>query len=403
MSNTIERVLKNVDRGIYKAAQTARDSSGEPMKRSTYGYLTDLMLAEGIGPSESEIDRSVARLMARSGIPSDKFGLLPEAMRSLYEQYATDIWGLEQAFAYLGVRVKGAGADRLEKLFATTASAVLFPVYVETQVMAGILATPILADLIATETQINSHLYASLALADAQADRELRLLGEGATLPTTRIATADRGICLYKFGRMLEATYEALRLQRMNVISLFLQRVGRQIAIDETDWAIETLIAGDGNAGSAIDNTNDLDADVQGTLDYDELVKLKLAFADGYDMTTAVTKTGTGTYGLRAILNMAEFKDPMAGFTFQRSGILPGPMGATWHRWDSVAAPHYVTQCILALDNRAALEQVTEQGVMTESDRLIDKQFERTAISKWTGFAKLDYNAVKVLDINAEI
>jgi len=46
-----------------------------------------------------------------------------------------------------------------------------------------------------------------------------------------------------------------------------------------------------------------------------------------------------------------------------------------------------------------ALEQVTEGGVVTESDRLIDRQFERTAITKWTGFAKMDYSATQCLDI----
>jgi hypothetical protein len=96
---------------------------------------------------------------------------------------------------------------------------------------------------------------------------------------------------------------------------------------------------------------------------------------------------------------MEEFKDPMAGFNFQRTGRTPNPIGAEWHRWTSTGASAFSTDRILALDTRLALVQYTEQGVITESDRLIDRQFERTVVSKWTGFGKLDYNATQCLDI----
>jgi preprotein translocase subunit SecB len=399
MKDIIKGVIGNLDKGFYRAAQSVKDSTGNPVKRCSYGYLTDLMIEKGIGPTESDLQKRTEAMLVRAGIPVEKQSALSDPVRFAYEQYAFDTWGLDKALQNEGIRVKGAQADRIEKFFATTTSTVLFPTYVESQVVAGILAEPLLQNLIMAETNINAHVYESLAMADTAADRELRLMGEGAKLPTTKITTADRSINLFKFGRILEATYEALKLQRINVVSLFLQRMGRQIAIDETDWAITVLISGDGNTGSGITNANDIDADVQGTLDYDELTKLFLGFNDGYNMTTAVTRDTN----MRRILNMAEFKDPTAGFTFQRNGVLPGPMGASWYRWNSTGNTALTAQAILAIDARVALEQVTEQGVMTESDKLIDTQFERTAISKWTGFAKSDYNGVQVLDVNAEI
>jgi hypothetical protein len=387
-------LIKGLDRGFYKEARGQVDGP-----RASYGYLSDLLQARGIGPSAAELAHRMTRLLRAMGIRPETEAHVPQAWYAALEDYALDSYGLDKALTAEGIRVKGASTDKLEKFFATTTSTILFPTYVESQVVLGILATSLLPSLVATETNIDAHVYEALAFTDTVADQQMTETGEGAGLATTKITTADRSIRLKKFGRMLEVTYEALRLQRMNVVNVMLRRLGTRIALDETDSALDALLAGDGNTGSAITNSNDIDAAVALTLNYAELVKLALGFTDGYTMTTAVTRTAN----MQTILNMAEFKDPLAGFSFQRTGILPGPMGASWHRWDSTGCTHLHSYVILAVDNRLALEQVTEQGVMTESDRLIDKQFERTAISKWTGFAKMDYNATQALDVNAEI
>lgn len=381
MKDKIKALLSNMDKGFYKDAAASA--------RSSFGHLADKLAVEGVYPSREEIDNRVARMLSRSGFGSME--MAPKVHLERLEQYAADTWALEKALADQGIRVKGAGADRLEKFFATSSSAVLFPAFVDSMVVAGLLASPVLSSLIATETNIDAQVYQALFLNDTQADRELKLITEGAVLPTTTITTADHTINLQKFGRLVEASYEALRRQRINVFSLFLQRIGLQIGIDETDLAIETLLAGDGNNNAVVD-TN---VEVNNVFDYDELVRLYLAFGDGYQMTTAITNATQ----MRTILNMGEFKDPMSGFSFQRDGVLPGPMGATWHVWRSTGSTTFSTDRVLAVDNSIALEQVTEQGVMTESDKLIDRQMERTAISKWTAFAKLDAAATQCLDI----
>ncbi len=287
------------------------------------------------------------------------------------------------------IKIKGPGADVLEKFFASTSSAVLFPHYVESQVQAGILATSLLPDLVATETMIDSHTYESLRLAESEADRQLQEIAEGTELPVTEITTAEHSVKLKKFGRLLRASYESLRLKRLNVVSVFLQRLGAQIGIDETDWALSVLINGDGN-NNALTPTQ---SDVSGTLDYNEMVKLWLAFPAGYQCRKIVV----GDEMLATILNMSEFKDPQAGFTWQRTGELISPVGAKLLRWTSTAV--LPSDYVLGVDERYALEQVTELGVMTETDRLINRQIEMTAVSKWTGFVKLDVNAAQAIDV----
>lgn len=287
------------------------------------------------------------------------------------------------------IKAQGPAADVLQKFFASTTSAVLFPHYVETQVLAGLLSTSLLPQIVATETMIESHTYDALSLSESEADRQLYEIAEGAELPTTEIKSTEHTVRLRKFGRLFKATYEALRLQKLNVVSVFLQRIGAQIAIDETDWALKTLIDGDGNSNPLVDTNSE----VSGTLDYDEMVRLWLAFPASYQCQKIIV----GDTLLRTILNMTEFKDPQAGFQFQRTGELVSPVGASLLRWASTAV--LATDWVLGIDARYALQQVTEMGVTTETDRLIDRQLETTAISKWTGFVKLDVNASQAIDV----
>lgn len=287
------------------------------------------------------------------------------------------------------IRIKGPGSDVLEKFFASTSSAVLFPHYVESQVKAGLLATSLLPDLAATETMIDSHTYEGLWLNESEADRQLHEIAEGTQLPMTQISTAEHSVKLKKFGRLLRASYESLRLKRLNVVSVFLQRLGAQIGIDESDWALSVLINGDGNDNAL----TPVESEESGTLDYNEMVKLWLAFPAGYQCRKIVV----GDTMLATILNMTEFKDPQAGFTWQRTGELISPVGAKLLRWSSTAV--LPADYVLGVDERFALEQVTELGVLVETDRLINRQIETTAVSKWTGFVKLDAHAAQAVDV----
>jgi hypothetical protein len=293
-----------------------------------------------------------------------------------------------------GIKTSGPNASTLEKFFATSSSTVLFPHYVSTQIHAGILAASIVPAITAARTKIESHTYDGLWMAETEQDRQLRRVDEGVHLPTVEITTAEHSVKLKKFGRMLQASYEALRLTKLPVISVFLQRIGAQLGIDESDWALQTIIAGDGNS-NGITDTN---VDVTNNLDYDDMTKLWLAFGQGYECNVIIAIDAM----IRLILNLNEFKDPYAGFRFQAEGKLINPLGAQLIRWASAAGFYNgataVPEWIIAIDKRYCLEEVYEQDVMVENDKLINKQLERTTVSKWSGFVKLDVNAAQALD-----
>jgi hypothetical protein len=184
-------------------------------------------------------------------------------------------------------------------------------------------------------------------------------------------------------------------LAKLPVVSVFLQRIGMQIGIDESDWAIYTLITGDGNSNAlvatAITTTT--------VVTYYDMCNLFLAFPQGYEMNVITCLDPL----LLQILNLNEFKDPYAGFRFQATGQLINPLGAQLVRWNSAAAFYNggtaVADYVVGIDKRYALEEVYEMDLTTEVDKLIDKQLERTAITKWSGFVKLDANAAQALNV----
>lgn len=376
---SMQTLLKGIDKGFYREAYGS--------KQSALARFAEEAEKAGVGPDAAELREREKEFLSRFRV-GDPWGRRAELVRD----FARKTYAVEAALRESGVIVRGPEASTVEKVYAKNTSTVLFPTFVESQVVAGILLMSLVSDMVAAETPVNSHTAEHLRMNEVEGDRVMAEIGEGAEVPELTIKTADASIKLRKFGGRLNVTYEVLRLQRMNVVSLFLQRMGQQIGVDETDLAIQTAIAGDGNTGSAVVDT---DAEVSGTLDYDELIRLALAFPKGYEFRVAITNDTQ----MRTILNMAEFKDVRAGFDFQTSGRFPNPLGAGWQRWTSTGSTSFSTDRILAMDNRYAMVQYTEGGLILETDRWIDKQIEGTVASKWTGFGKLDYNATQCLDI----
>lgn len=366
-------IVKDLDKGFYDAA---REKGLHPLT-----YLTDL-----VRPDPPEVEKLAQRLKRR--YPGD---VLDGNFGRHVDDLAYKLAGLQLELNARGIRPD----DTVEKAFFSSANGPnqpLFPVWLASNVIAGQLAGSLVPHLVASEVQIESHVQEKITIADTAETRQLKFIGEGAELPKTTIAKTDGNITLYKYGRMLEATYEAVRLMHLDILGLQLRRMGLQIGIDQSDDLIETLIAGDGNASTAITDT---DAEVSGTLDYDELTRLYLAFDIGYKMRHAVINS---TH-LRTILNMAEFKDPTAGFQFVNEGVLPGPLGAVWHRWDSTGSASFSTDRILAVDSMGAAVIYREGDLLEESDALIDKQMHRRTISEWVGVMKWDNQASQCLDI----
>ena len=290
-----------------------------------------------------------------------------------------------------GIRAKGAGSSPVEKFFRTMDSAVLFPEYIARTVRQGMEENDILPDITATTTVIDSMDYRSIYSNPTDSDKELKEVEEGAAIPETEVKTKEHLVSLTKRGRMLVASYEAIRFQKLDLFGVMLRQIGAHIQKQQLADAVNVLINGDGNDNAAVQYAigSDPISGTSGNLGYDQLVEFWGQF-DPYTMNTILCSTGTMT----KLLKVPELQNPMTGLNFQGTGKLSTPLGAKLHKTSAVA-----DGVIIGLDNRYALEQVCAGDVLVEYDKLIDRQLERAAITTISGFGKICDGAAAVLNV----
>ena len=293
----------------------------------------------------------------------------------------TDYEGLDayqRQLKRFDIKVSGTGSDTISKFFKTTDSAALFPEYISRAVQQGLEEEDILPKIIATTTNIDALDYRAIESVPSEKDKELQLVGEGELIPETNIKTKEKLTTLKKRGRMLVASYEAIKFQKLDLFTVTLKQIGAYIARTQFNDAIETLsnasigsIAGTGSA-----------------VNYADLVKLWDELSP-YNTTTLIATPSA----LADMLSITEFKDSYAGQTFHGTGKMITPFGAEVLKMSGAT-----DKGIIALDKNAALEKVQAGGVLTEYDKLIDRQLERCAITTITGFSTIFSDAAKILE-----
>lgn len=281
------------------------------------------------------------------------------------------------------IKVGGAYSDTVQKFFETSNSAALFPEYVARAVKQGMEGADYLPDIIAAKTVIDGMDYRSVVSAPSDDDKSLKPVAEGAYLPQTVVKTQENLVKLKKRGRMLVASYEAIKFQRLDLFTVTLRQIGAYIAREQLKDAVDVLINGDGNNNPA----EVISATTTGSLTYNDMLKL-WAELSPYQLNTILAPTEA----MQKILSMTEMKDSQAGLNFQGTGKMVTPMGASLLHIPSMSGTK-----IIGLDKNCALEMVQAGNIVTDYDKLIDRQLERASISCIAGFAKIFGDSAKVL------
>lgn len=274
------------------------------------------------------------------------------------------------------IKVSGADSDNVAKFFSTVDSATLFPEYISRAVAQGIEENDPISKLVAATTEIDSYDYRSIESIADPSDLSLADIAEGAVFPETVIKVKDKLTKLKKRGRMLVASYEAIKFQKLDLFTLTLKQIGAQISHDQMyDFRM------------AVDS-KDVDIEkvpLTGGFTYENMVKIWQCIYPFKPTTMFV-----GSNALTNVLSMSEFRESGTGFNFCSTGQLITPFGA-----ELVPFPELGVNQIFVLDRNAAVEKVQAGGVLTEYDKLIDRQLERATISTIYGFSVINKGAIK--------
>lgn len=311
-----------------------------------------------------------------------------EALDPSENYIGTELEGLDayqRQLKRFSIKVSGKGSDRVEKFFKTSDSAALFPEYISRAVRAGIDENNLLDKIVATTTNVEALDYRTITSVPSEDDKTLVLVNEGEAIPETQVKTQENLVKLRKRGRMLVASYEAIRFQRLDLFTVTLRQIGAYIAKAQLKDAVDVLMNGDGNDNAITAST----VAAEGTLAYGDLVDFWNSF-DPYTLNCIIASPSMAS----KILKLSEMRDAAAGLNFHSTGNLVTPFGAELVKSSAVAENK-----LIGLDRTCALELVTAGGVTTEFDKLIDRQLERAAITSIAGFAKIYTPASKALSL----
>ena len=299
----------------------------------------------------------------------------------------TDLEGLDayqRQLKRFDIKVSGKNSDSIEKFFRTSDSAALFPEYVSRAVAQGAEEADLISKITATTTTIDGLDYRTLACVPGE-DHIPLVVNEGTYIPETKITAQENLVKLHKRGRILTASYEAVKYQRLDLFTVTLKQIGASIARAQLSDAIDVILNGDGNNNPAAIIT----ASESGSVTYSDLVDFWNEFSP-YNLTTLIASPDA----LSKLLKLSEFRDAYTGLDFHSTGKLITPFGAELYKSNSLPSG-----TIIGLDKNCALEKVQAGTVTTEYDKLIDRQLERAAITSIAGFAKIYTDASKLLSL----
>lgn len=353
----------------------------------------------GLGPNEAALAKREAHFLRRFRVREHEI----ERDRKVRD-FARNTWALERLWHDQGCPFHGEEAPTVEKAFTTTALQTSFPIFFETFIMAGLLAAPILnrlvnetvtvANGIITHAEFVESTYGTTPTFADYSNPMLQAteMGEGTRHTQLTFTTAERTLRLRKFGFEALASYEAVRRTRLPIFTQGLERAGLRLQTLLTEFALDVLILGDST--TPFNNAAPTDpATVAASPSYADVVRLMLGYPEGYEPDLGIADRDV----MANLLAIPEFKDPNAGFTFQRTGQMITPVGIPLVRWDSKGiSSGYTDDKLVLIDTSNALVQFIEGGLMTETDRDIRQGWNIITVSIWTTFAKRDANSVRV-------
>jgi len=299
--------------------------------------------------------------------------------------FGSPLDAFERQLAVRGIGVGGRYPATVE-LFYQGAPALL-PEFMRREIMRGMDMRPELKMLLASSAVVPANRYTPFKVTTAATDTDLSLrpVADGANIPAVVVTEQLNTITVPDYGLVLKASYKSLRHRTTDQFKVLLWYIGYRLQTDKVSLLIDVIRNGDGNNNAA----TVINTDTTGTVDYDDLVKF-WAELHPFEMNTMVCSKDK----LRSILNLSEFKDPLAGFRFQSAGELVSPLGARLVRCDDVP-----TDLIIGMDRRFAVEEVITQPLTIEYDKVIEQRIEEAVISESIAYAKVIKDAAKVLDV----
>lgn len=267
--------------------------------------------------------------------------------------------------------------------------------------------------LLALTTPIQGIDYRAAYLANVDPDlKRMVRVGESTEPPRMKLFTSAHTIQLSKYGRILEASYEILRRQRLDRIAMEIALMAIQAEVDKVAVVIDIITNGDGNPNTSAVNYNltTLDPTASATtpsppynLTLRAWLNFKAKFMNPYSLTTVLAQqdaavaaqllnTGSANIPLVYIQGAAGFGGFQPINTTLRDNVDLG--------WTPDALPNK----LVGFDARRTIERVTEIGSnIQEVERHASTQTQDIVFTEYEGYDIMDISgyASAILNLTA--
>lgn len=287
------------------------------------------------------------------------------------------------------VKVVGPYTDPISKFYEYSDVLTLFPEYINDRVYAGLLKTSLVPEFSMGETVIDKMTFEKLYLEDGEDDRDLYQIGKYEDLPETRIAVGEKTIHLSMYGRRVVTSQFDRNATRANVFGRFMERVGQQIGIRQTDLMFYRLINGDGNSGTTPGTSVTADASGAGELSLEDAIEWALGLPTPYSMDKFAMRKANVVKWFNRMYDASTTS--IAG----RDDMVIFPRVYEWDRTTITA--NYAW----GVDSRYAVEFITSGGVQTQAENIVRNLTNEMVIYCLYEFSIADNNAVAVWDLSA--
>jgi hypothetical protein len=306
------------------------------------------------------------------------------------------------------VRNKNISSSKVEAFYRTNENKILFPEYVARTLVQVMTEFPLFNYLVATRTPIDSNVYKASYLdwndADNKKAVEMRRVTEAADLPIARIKLGDTAITLYKYGRAIEASYEALRRMSLELFERHINKIGTEAANNKVAEILAVVKDGDGNSNAAPKHkAKDLDSSFSAALTRTAWIKFLLKFYP-YGCDTVVANEDGLIQILEVIYPKADVAakmDELLASGLNVSTTLPQNLvGNTTLLYSPNIGKIGDKEAIYGLNRKNTIEEIFEVGsTISEADKFIRNQTQILTISENSGFRKIFKDGARILTL----
>ncbi len=298
-------------------------------------------------------------------------------------------------------------ASKVEAFYRTNENKVLFPEFVARTLVQSMQEFPLYKYLVAQRTPIDSNVYKAsyLDFSDPENKKatEMRRVTEAADLPVAKLRIGSTAISFYKYGRAVEASYEALRRMDIEMFRRQIARIGTNAANNKIAEIMTVIKDGDGNNNAApAHKVKDFDATAT-AITRTAWIKFLLKFYPNGANTVVANEDGLIQIleVLYPKFEVASKMDELLANGLNVKTTLPqGLIANTTLLYSPSVEKINGKEAIYALDRDNAIEELFEVGSsISEADKFIKNQTELLTVSENSGFRKIFKDSARILTI----